>query len=216
MKYPSVILQPSEHVSFCWRDGCSNIPTETLKALFLESRLATSSIEAELQRRGSHNLTKVRVDTCMQSIRQVADSISIRERLDDKAIPIAHDLRRLMTVVPQERNLKVYQDFLNEVKTQCGPECTLLCAISLGKHKISNLRADEKVSLLALLKQEKTALYSKILSSLALDYGIREFQITFQIQITNTKRQALRMVKVPLSDLGTKVILVSLHLLSFV
>ncbi|KAJ5907797.1 hypothetical protein N7495_000479 [Penicillium taxi] len=177
MKYPSVILQSSEHMRFSWRDGYSDITTEELKALFLESRLATSSIEAELQRRGSHKIPKVRVNDCMQSIRQAAHSVSILERLDNKAIPIAKDLRRLMTDVPPDRNLKVYQEFLNDVQTQCGPEYTLLCAIGLGKHRISNLRADEKISLLALLKQEKTALHSTILSSLALDYGITSGKI---------------------------------------
>lgn len=179
MNYPSVIFQSSEDVSFHWRDGCSNIPTETLQALFLESRLAVSSIETELQRRGNLKFPKVRVNTCMQSIRQVADSISIRERLDESAIPVAKDLRRLMTTAPPDRNSKVYQEFLNDVKTQCGPECALLCAIGLGKHKISNLRVDERVSLLGLLKQEKSTLCSKILTSLTVQYRIRKFRNTF-------------------------------------
>lgn len=179
MKYPSVILQSSENVSFCWTDGCSNLPTETLKALFLESRLATSSIEAELQRRGHVPLPKARVDACMQNIRKVAKLVSTRERLDDKDILIANDLPRLMTVAPLDRNLKVYQEFLSDVQTQCGPECTLLCAISLKKHKVSNLRVEERVSLLALLKKEKENFYSETLTSLAINYGNRKFQVTF-------------------------------------
>lgn len=48
--------------------------------------------------------------------------------------------------------------------------------------------------------------------------GIVSFKLLFQIQVTNTKRQVLWVVKVqqwPLSELGTKVILVSLHFHSF-
>lgn len=179
MKYPSVILQSSENVSCCWTDGCSNLTTETLKALLLESRLATSSIEAELQRRGHITLPKARVDACMQNLRKVAKLVSTRERLDDKDILIANDLPRLMTVAPPDRNLKVYQEFLSDVQTQCGPECTLLCAISLKKHKVSNLTVEERVSLLALLKKEKENFYSETLTSLAINYGNRKFQVTF-------------------------------------
>lgn len=156
MEYPHILFQITESTSFVPRAGfsVSDTTTQTLETLLEESRRATSFLEDELQKRRSISVPTTRVNQSLLKLRKDADLIKTRERLDEKSIGAAKGLLRLMTGTHSERNARVCQEFLIDVLKHCSPQCTFICAISLGKHKIANLREEERSSLLKLLKIE--------------------------------------------------------------
>ena len=187
MEYPKVLFHDSENTSFAWRDGYANIPTEILEALLEETRRATCSIEDELRQRGSVSATTSRVDNCLLRIRKDAELIKICGRLDERSAGAASDLHSVMHTVQTDRNRKVYQQFLNDVLQHCGPECTLLCGVSLGRHKIANLRRDERASLLKHLKKECRVFSVEPITSLSKASRLGKFEGKFRSRCSGAK-----------------------------
>lgn len=172
MEYPRILFQLSDNESFVPHAGFSNIATDSLERLFEESRRATSLIEDELRKRDSNLRPGKRVSQILLKLRKDADLIKLRGRLDRRSNACAADLLHLMTTPPPDRNVRVFQEFLTDVLQQCSPQCTFLSGIIIGKHKIANLRDEERALLLRLLKIEKDSLSVEPFSSLASQYGI--------------------------------------------
>lgn len=173
MEFPCILFQTSENTRLALGDELSTVATQILEKLYEENRRATSLIEDELRKRESVSVPTSRVDKCLLRLRKDADLIKKRGRLDEKSLDTATGLLSLMTADNhKDRNSKVSQQFLTDVLVHCGPECTFLCAISLGKHKIANIREEERASLLQLLKLEKVSLSIEPFTSFAKTYGI--------------------------------------------
>lgn len=172
VRYPSIKFHINETVSFNPQDGCTNLAKEVLEALLLESRQAVNAIETELQRQNQKSALKPKVDDCRQRLQQTAKEITVRKRLGARAAAQAEALHDLLTTKHSDRNLRVYQEFLCDVIQQCGPEIALLCAVGIGKHKVANLKDDDRVDLLELLKNEQKTLGVEELRMLARDYHI--------------------------------------------
>jgi predicted xylose isomerase-like sugar epimerase len=172
MPHPSVRFHTGEDISFGWQDSCRILSTEILEALLLESRLAVTSIEAELQRRNQQAHRTLKLDICCQRLQKTANEIKVRKRLCERGVAQATSLHDLLTVEQSDRSLKVYQEFLQDVAQQCGSATALLCHIGLGKHRVTNLKNEDRVNLLQILKDEHGSLSGDELKSLAESYHV--------------------------------------------
>lgn len=158
MGYPSVILLRSEESRLSWDDDLTNLSHEELQTFLLESQRTTSSIEAELQRRSIPTQNNV-LKYCYERLEKASRHISVRKRLDDKAVDSAHYLRKILTTNRLneylDRKAKVCNDFFSDVAKQVGCELALLCVIALGKNKIGSMKEDERDCLLVLLGKQR-------------------------------------------------------------
>lgn len=174
MSYPSIRFHTGEDTSFGWRDSCTVLSTEILQDLLLESRLVVASIETELRRRNGEPHQNSKLDVCRQNLQKTANEIRVRKRLSDKGVEQAKSLHGLFTGQPSDRSWKAYREFLEDVAQQCDPESALLCHIGLGKHRVTNLKREDRVNLLQILKDEHGSLSSEELKRLAESYCVRE------------------------------------------
>lgn len=174
MSYPSIRFHTAKEVSFGWRDSCTVLSTEMLQALLLESRVVVTSIETELRRRNQGPHQNSKLDICRRNLQKTADEIRIRKRLGERGFEQAKSLHGQFTGEQSDRSWKAYREFLEDVARQCGPESALLCHIGLGKHRVTNLKSEDRVNLLQILKDEHVSLSSDELKRLAESYHVRE------------------------------------------
>jgi hypothetical protein len=171
MTYPCITLHLQENDSFSWDNDYTNVASSDLEGLLLQSRHAVTSLEAELERRqlkrGLGGLS--RIDDCWIRLQKQANQIQIRGRLDDngkKQVKIAVDILN----TAQTGKSAFYREFLQDILHDCGPEFVLLCAVSLGKHRVVNLKKDDRISLLGRIKTKMQTIKVSALSAIAKDY----------------------------------------------
>ncbi|KAF7590256.1 hypothetical protein BBP40_003094 [Aspergillus hancockii] len=172
MNYPCIRFYTNEHTSFYWKDGWTNLTEESLETLLFEGRLAIASMEAELQRRRQRLVRKPKIEDCHQRLQKTAKKIMVRKRLDDTAAAQASTLRNLLAAKQSDRKLRLYQEFLCDVIRECGRGIALLCALALGKHRVSNMKEEERLDLLELLRSEHERLGIDELEKLAKGYRL--------------------------------------------
>ncbi|KAI3017331.1 hypothetical protein CBS147347_10327 [Aspergillus niger] len=174
MSYPSIRFHTGEDTSFGWRESCTILSTEVLETLLLEGRLVVTSIETELRRRNREPHQNSKLDVCRQNLQKTANEIRVRKRLSERGVEQAKSLHGLFTGEQSDRSWKAYREFLEDVAQQCDPETALLCHIGLGKHRVTNLKIEERVNLLQILKDEHCGLSSDELKRLAEYYHVPE------------------------------------------
>ncbi|EDP50769.1 hypothetical protein AFUB_071100 [Aspergillus fumigatus A1163] len=174
MSYPSIRFHTGKDVSFGWRESCTALSAEMLQALLLESRLIVTTIETELRRRNQEPHQNSKLDICRRNLQKTANAIRVRKRLGERGVEQAKSLHGLFTGEQSDRFLKTYREFLEDVARQCGPESALLCHIGLGKHRVTNLKSEDRVNLLQILKDEYRSLSSDELKCLAESYHVRQ------------------------------------------
>jgi hypothetical protein len=81
----------------------------------------------------------------------------------------------LSTLLPRtrQRGSKVYQLFLNDITRHCDSGLALLCAASIGKHKVISLNAQERTSLVEYIKRNRGNLDSFAVKALGVDFGLQ-------------------------------------------
>ncbi|KAH8691865.1 hypothetical protein BGW36DRAFT_362896 [Talaromyces proteolyticus] len=197
MTYPCITLHIQENVSFSWENDYSNVASSDLEGLLLQSRHAVTSLEAELERRqlrrGLGGLS--RVDDCWIRLQKQARQIQIRGRLDDKGKKQAKIAVGSLNGVT-EKSANFYREFLQDVLHDCGSEFVILCAAALGKHRVVNLKKDDRISLLGRIKTEMQTIKVSALSVIAKDYQMPSGQAGYS-----------RSAFLPLDEMGANVIL---------
>lgn len=122
---------------------------EALENLVKQSRLAVTSLESELEQRHLRQPREKRgIHDCIQRLHTLTKKVKVRRRLDEKT---AQHVDAAVVVLKNDQKVrsgKVYQEFLHDVLRLCGPELVLLCAGGLGKHKIANLKSEDRTYLL--------------------------------------------------------------------
>lgn len=172
MMYPCITLHIQENVSFSWDNDYANVASSDLESLLLQCRHAVTSLEAELERRQLRKDvgTLSRVDDCWIRLQKQAHQIEIRGRLDDKGKTQAKIAVDILNGVLTEKSVKFYRDFLQDVLHDCGSEFVILSAVGLGKHRVVNLKKDDRISLLGRIKTKKQTIKVSALRVIAKDY----------------------------------------------
>ena len=174
MDSTSIVFRTT-HGDFCPStlelDGLSD---PELEALVQQTRDATLSVEAELEKRHSaifvapSNL----INDCENKLQKTLQNFKILGRLDARAAKSVELAVSVLTNKQTVRGSKVYQAFLNDIVRYCGRGLALLCAASFGKHNIIGMNATSRTSLVYHLKSKKASLSSPDLDSLATQYKL--------------------------------------------
>lgn len=98
--------------------------------------------------------------------------IKILSRLNPRAAKSVELAVSILTNEQTARGLKIYQDFLNDIKRQCGGGLALLCAASLGKQNITAMNMLARTSLVIHLTNKKASFCSPELDSLVKQLGL--------------------------------------------
>ena len=145
-----------------------------LEALYQKTRDATLSLEAELEKRHSPTVAapsnlineyETKLRTSLQQIKSLG-------RLDPRA---AKSVELAVSILMNEqtaRGSKIYQDFLNDIKRQCGGGLALLCAASLGKQNITAMNIPTRTSLVNHVTSKKASFCSPELDNLVTQYEL--------------------------------------------
>ena len=174
MDSTSIVFRTT-HGDFCPStiefDGLSD---PELEALVQQTRDATLSVEAELEKRCSAILVAPSnlINDCENKLQKALQNFKILGRLDARAAKSVELAVSVLTNKQTVRGSKVYQDFLNDIVRHCGRGLALLCAASFGKHNIIGMNAKLRTSLVYHLKSKKASLSSPDLDSLATQYKL--------------------------------------------
>ncbi|EEA18479.1 conserved hypothetical protein [Talaromyces marneffei ATCC 18224] len=207
MNVPHVLLYTDDHIGFSWKDDLSRLTRTQLESLLIECRHAVTALEAETDRRQLNRTPAIStVDFCWRKLQKKAEQFQIRQRLDDNAkkqIKIAID-----TLHTSDNASRKYREFLQDILHDitlrpCGPEFVILCATSLGKHRIAHLKEDDRVSLLDCIKTRKQMVKTAFLSKIAKDYRITTAETTSNVATGPHHAKAT----LPLDAMGASIIL---------
>lgn len=187
---PHISLHTEENANFFWTDDYTEVTNEKLKVLLLQCRHASIELEIELERRRFRKASNKRdeIDECLERLHKLADQIKIRERLNDRVVKHAKTAVEILKTKQTTRSLKIYQEFLHNVLRQCDSELVLLCAVSLEKHKIANLKTKDRVRLLNCINKNKLTLNVSELSVLVRNYRI--FILNSELNKTLLRRRS--------------------------
>lgn len=107
-----------------------------------------------------------KVGKCCERLHQTAREIEVRERVDGRAVQLVADAAQTMLATQATSQGRTYRGFLYDISYHCGVSIVLLCAAGLGRKRIIELGARDRVSFLAYLKDARTSLHSPILDNL--------------------------------------------------
>ncbi|KAF1922722.1 uncharacterized protein M421DRAFT_77276 [Didymella exigua CBS 183.55] len=176
MESPCIILSTEKRGSFTWKEGYEDVNDSDLETLLIISRETLYSLRSEVQARKLvlDPEQSSAVSECTEKVRKNVKNWSILERLDKKESELVDSAIKVLLSKQTTREGKCYQTFLRDVCCQCNRTLVMLCAASLGKHRIASLNAQDRTSLLQYLKQNQKALSSPALDSLAKKHQIPE------------------------------------------
>lgn len=174
MEAPCITIHAKQRDSFLCREGFAEVTNVELETLLQQSRDRTASLEAEFGKR------QLRIpschsdghDGCHEKLRKTAKMLNITDRLDDQSSKHVDTAVEILTKPQTNRAFKVYQEFLYDVLRHSSPGLVMLCAAGLGKQRITSMTAEDRVSLLNVVKEGKDSLSSSTLEVLAKDHEI--------------------------------------------
>jgi hypothetical protein len=174
MEAPHITLHTTTQSSFHHTDGYEGASVTDLEILLRQSREITTSLEGELMKRQHERSSSQpgELGKCCERLHNTARAISVRERLEGRAVKQVQDAVEILTTPQTASPSKTYQAFLHDILRHCSPSLVLLCAASFGKKRIVDMGLKERVSLLAYLRDTQLSLDSSVLKTLANDYKI--------------------------------------------
>ena len=142
MASPGIAFYTKDREKFHWTEGYGSVTDIELEVLVQQGRTAVLSLEAELEKRQLQKSTHQpgEVDACDKKLHDCARAFEILGRLDDRASKHVDIAVNVMKSSQSVRAFKLHQQFLYDVLWHCGPGLVLLCAASLGKQRVANLR----------------------------------------------------------------------------
>ena len=169
-------MNPEKRGSFAWQQGYQDVSDSELETLLAISREFVRSLDSEVRARqlvlGPDQSSAV--FECTEKLRRTLRNWSILGRLDKKESELVGSAIKTLLLEQTTREGKCYQTFLRDVYHQCNRTLVMLCAASLGKHRIASLNIGDRASLLQYLKQSQNTFTSPALESLAKKHHIPE------------------------------------------
>jgi hypothetical protein len=173
MDFPRLVMETEHKGSFCYQDGYDEVTAAEIQDLLRLGRETVLSLEEELARRqmSALNALPSAVKACIEKLQTSMNTLKVVQRLDEPANLISAAAETLKTDRTNRRE-KIYKQFLDDVRQQCGAGLVVLSSSSLGKRRIVELKNSERISLLGYLKSNFNSFKHPILDTLAVTYGI--------------------------------------------
>ncbi|PYI03594.1 hypothetical protein BO78DRAFT_194054 [Aspergillus sclerotiicarbonarius CBS 121057] len=177
MELASLLFDTSSNGTFSCRDGYDNVSDQDLVALYRLTHKALISLETEVEKRS------VIVGTdAAKAIKKIRDNfrmIKVTKRVEDTARPLVQNAIGAVTgpafTNPGSRR---YQLFFIDILRLRKRGVFVLCAASLGKEKVRNMKMDERVEFLDFLEKNISTFESDVLDNLATVFGVPDYDCT--------------------------------------
>jgi hypothetical protein len=133
---------------------------------------SASSTERNEQGRGKPTATNGGLKGCRKRLQRDAETIELLGRLYGHGATLVDAATCTLTTEHTSRESIVYQSFLQDILRHAGPGFVVLCAASLGKRRVIQLNAQDRVDLIRHIRDNKAELHSTILDSLAIQHNV--------------------------------------------
>lgn len=147
----------------------TDVDQSTTRASSADSDSATERNE---QGRAKHTTTNEGLKGCRERLQSDAETIELLGRLYGHGATLVDAATTTLTTEHTSRESIVYQSFLQDILRHAGPGLVVLCAASLGKRRVIQLNAKDRVDLIRHVRDNKAELNSTILDSLAIQHNV--------------------------------------------
>lgn len=147
----------------------TDVDQSTTRASSIDSASAT---EGDEQGRGKPAATNGGLEGCRKRLQEYAETIELLGRLYGHSATLVDAATSTLTTEHTSRESIVYQSFLQDILRHAGPGFVVLCAASLGKRRVIQLNAPDRVDLIRHVRDNKAKLHSNILDSLVIQHKV--------------------------------------------
>jgi hypothetical protein len=159
----------TENGRFSEVHGYGGLSHVELQSLFQQCRKLLASISSETQKRDLKIAEKWE-----PHLRKNAARLCVRERLDDSDLKTIQFAGELMKKSSLSTNNKNYRNFVLDVARHCNAGFTLVCIITFSQGGVVQMKEEERVALLAHIRDIQSSFSDTMLDTLANQHQIRE------------------------------------------
>ncbi|KAF2759390.1 hypothetical protein EJ05DRAFT_475605 [Pseudovirgaria hyperparasitica] len=171
---PTRVVLETERRTTSLEEGYVDVSDEELATLLRLCHDTAESLKAEMKTRQLRipNFIPENSSQFYNALDKAARRFKVVDRVDNRASKHVDTAITILTQVQTNRSGQVYQEFLHDVLRHSSPGVVMLCAVAFGKQKLANMREDERMNILDVVRVKGGSLQSPSLDVLADDYGV--------------------------------------------
>lgn len=147
MEPPSLFFQTDSNGTFSFRDGYDCVSDHHLVALYMLIHEALLSLETEIEERPI--MVNINAQKALTKIHKNFKLVKSKGMINKKVEPLIKNAIKAVSSRPfKNRGYRRYQDFFLEICRLENRGLFALCAASLGKDKLRNMKKADRDSLL--------------------------------------------------------------------
>ncbi|KAE8404949.1 hypothetical protein BDV37DRAFT_282192 [Aspergillus pseudonomiae] len=168
---PTLLFKATSGGTFSYPDGYDNVSNQDLVDLYRLTQKALLSLETEIDKRSI--TVGIGVEKAIRRVKEIYKEVRITKRIPDRAERLVHNAISAVTdPVFTEPGARRYQIFFTDILSLKNHGIFVLCAASLGKEKVRNMKKEDRMEFLDYLGNNFSTFNSSALDDLATKFDI--------------------------------------------